>query len=432
MLKESLLLKFLLLYGMGVCFLSPSGLSLSGLTMSFLFWVLLLGIVNLVLFAPMVGKLIFRKMSFLHRAVTSDIPGNPHAFDDCIISLMRTLPEPSNFNIVFTGMNYDKTLYVEGKLPPATINSITVYSRSSEPPVTLDLSTLNLVAHQRFKVVLCRAEHAKFYKSLKSVGNAGLLTYPDHWEGGFIAMRNFSVQNGCRVTTPTVSLEDGTVVRPPKALVAGVTAVKGVGIEKIIRVVVFNTCCFVRWTNEDWPLVDRQIMIGGLIAGYIFYIFLFFLGKLGMRKHGTKICPHLHEFRCPDVGEASKISQPSKEHRYWMMRYDMNSLSGCDLVVKVPMKVDGQKYWSLSVYDEYGLLIPQYVNIHNAPCIPNEKGEYEINIRLTLTPKENGSETGVIDMNDATRGYVIFRIVHPMLPNTETYSVPVASLAKVD
>lgn len=107
----------------------------SGDVMYFLVVIPLLGLINLVLYAPIVGRLMFRKVQWLHQEVTSDIPGNPHAFDDAVISLMRTLPEPANFNVCWTGILLGEPIKIDGVLPPATINSVSLYSRStSDPP----------------------------------------------------------------------------------------------------------------------------------------------------------------------------------------------------------------------------------------------------------------------------------------------------------
>ena len=456
--QETMLLQVLALYCFGTILLSSGGVGLEGgvscsaHTLVFFFLVVpVLGLINLICYVPMVGKMIFRKHQFLHRAVTSDIPGNPHAFDDCIISLMRTLPEPANFNVCFTGMDLAQPFRMEGALPPATINSLSVYSRTTpDPPVTLDLSTVKLAPGKRFNVILAPAaiSESAALKALRqpqgieNEGEVALLSYPDHWEGGFIAMRNYAVQNGTRVLTPTVfSAFDGTVLRPPASLVAGLTAAKGLGLDKILRVVLFNTFCFFQWkTDNDWPVLQRQLLVGGLLAGYCFYNLLFLLGKRGLFSHISKICPHMHEFNRPDDGEASKVSQPSKEHRYWLMRYDLTSpgLTGSDVMVKVPMRSDGQKYWSLTLYDSYGLPLPQFVNMYNTTCSPTDKKEFDISIRLTMNPKEatitkNGvssSAQATVDVTHAPVGYAIFRIVHPMLPTTDALSVPVASLAQ--
>ena len=115
-------------------------------------WILLIslavGVVELFIFVPrLAGILLGSIVPSLHSAVTSDIPGNPHAFDDCIISLFRTLPEPSNFNIVWTSLPLSMPLVIRGTVPPSRVNSISLYGKgSSEPPSSLDLETISKYA----------------------------------------------------------------------------------------------------------------------------------------------------------------------------------------------------------------------------------------------------------------------------------------------
>lgn len=443
--KETTLLRILVLYSVCVLIHSFWNLGRSALNIAaYLIIILLVGVTNLICYAPMVGKLIFRKVSAFHQDATSDIPGNPHAFDDCVISLMRTLPEPSNFNICFTGMDFSRPLIMEGAVPPAVINSITLYSRSTpDPPVTLDISTLTLNPGQRLKVAFVPDSASDSELNNITNGEAiSLLKYPNHWRGGFLAMRNFAVQNGTRVITPTVSTTDGTVIRPPTSQVSGLTASKGVESKKVFRVLLFNVITFSLVSNfcqKEWSLSERHVVLGGLIVGYMLYNLLFLLGKRGLHHHLSLICPHMHEFRRPDDGEASKVSQPSKEHRYWIMRYDLGTIGGDDVMVTVTMKSGGQKYWSLTVYDIYGVPIPQYVNVFNTTCNPDKEGNFKISVRLTLAPQEpltspsaadSSTVAATVDMNPAPKGYAIFRIVHPTSAETESLSVPVASLTK--
>ena len=103
----------------------------------------ILSILELIIYAPRIAGIILGNVQALHRFVTSDIPGNPHAFDDCIISLFRTLPEPSNFNIVWTSLPLGESLIIRGEVPPSRISSISIYGKgSSEPPSSLDIESI--------------------------------------------------------------------------------------------------------------------------------------------------------------------------------------------------------------------------------------------------------------------------------------------------
>ena len=63
-----------------------------------------IGIADLFAIVPMLFRVLTKRFQLMHRSVVSDIPGNIHAFDDSMISLFRTLPELSNFNIVWTNL----------------------------------------------------------------------------------------------------------------------------------------------------------------------------------------------------------------------------------------------------------------------------------------------------------------------------------------
>ncbi len=75
--------------------------------------VVTLSVLDLFAVAPMLLRIIMKGVPWLHSSVVSDIPGNPHAFDDSVISLFRTLPELSNFNIVWTNLPLDQPLRLQ-------------------------------------------------------------------------------------------------------------------------------------------------------------------------------------------------------------------------------------------------------------------------------------------------------------------------------
>ena len=90
-----------------------------------------------------------------------------------------------------------------------------------------------------------------------------------------------------------------------------------------------------------------------------------------------------------------------------------------------------QRYWSLVIYDEYGLPLPQYVHDTNVKRIPlnsknssSSSSRYRYNIsfvnlaaggegarnRDPATPARGVTE---VDVSAAPRGYCLFRLVHP-------------------
>lgn len=389
---------------------------------------------------------------------------------------MRTLPEPTNFNLCWTGLPLNEPLRLCGEMPPARINSITIYPRgSSDPPVTLDLSSVPSAIspqNQRMIDVTLTSSPSSSQSSPTSPASqpknyrCGVLEYPKEWKSGFIAMRNFCVPNGTRVVTPEITtIRDGKVIRHSEILVAGTTSLHNVDLLKIQRILILNLfISLILWYTFHLPLSHiGGVVVLGLFLSKIFYHQLYRIGKKGLSQHLTEIAPHQHEFKLPDLQRASQASQPSLDHRYWVMRYDTRTINpscgpGDDLLVQFKIQRNYQKYWSLVVYDEYGLPIPQFYNLENilhfpqnTTCSqtlfdPNDKTQYLVTIRLTRSTRSptdpaltlpmesdrsNDSEPrayGVIDIRKAQVGYVIFRIVHPTCSEVMAFSAPTLKL----
>lgn len=286
-------------------------------------------------------------------------------------------------------------------------------------------------------------------------------------------MRNFCVAPGTRVVTPEVTrVRDGKVMRPSRVLVAGYTATKSPQFRAIMRVINANIiAAFVsyficRWSAEMvFLILSMAILIClGLIN------FMYDIGRRGLDKHTRFFCKHENIFALADISSASKSSQPSKYHRYFIMRFDFTKHEH-DLIVTSKIKADDQKYWSLTVYDEFGIPLPQFVNVENilhfpghTPCsLSSDKiSLYTASIRLTtepcnsgpsidpisfITPEESeplpkGSTKNTqpkshrsttahatIDVSGCRKGFAIFRIVHPKDEEVIRYSAPVVGLA---
>lgn len=60
--------------------------------------------VDLLIEVPTLFAILTNTFQFAHLRICSDIPGSTIAFHNAIISLFRTLPEPSNTNIVWTNV----------------------------------------------------------------------------------------------------------------------------------------------------------------------------------------------------------------------------------------------------------------------------------------------------------------------------------------
>eukprot|EP01036_Dinobryon_divergens_P024316 gene24316-32753_t len=299
----------------------------------------------------------------LHSAVTSDIPGNPHAFDDCIISLFRTLPEPSNFNIVWTSLPLSMPLIIRGSVPPSRVNSISLYGKgSSEPPSSLDIELISKDSKFEVKVLP---------DSIVSDGNDILSSRK--WKRGFCAMRNYNVPPGTVIRTPEiVSLSDGAVIRSSQVIVAGPASTASsykrrtmrTGIQLalfhlVIASIAFDVYGGGQSSSNAWLTVFITVSLLGLSISVLLYHACFLLGKAGLRKFSRDICPAANEFYLVSLEHGAKGSQPSLLHTYYLMKYrigdsrdgDGDGDTGDDLVVKVKIDPSLQKYWSLVLYD---------------------------------------------------------------------------------
>ena len=98
-----------------------------------------------------------------------------------------------------------------------------------------------------------------------------------------------------------------------------------------------------------------------------------------------------------------------------------------------------QKYWSIVVYDEYGICLPQYIyddnyitNTQLCRTASNNK-LYPICVRLspyTYPPGDSVTTEVQLDIKGLRvnksqfKGYVLFRLVHPTIWNDKIASTP--------
>ena len=162
-----------------------------GSWMLLFFLVLLLALLNVICYVPMLGAVLMKIQAF-HRRVSSDIPGNPHMFDACIISMMRTLPEPSNFNLIWTNVPFAEPLILRGTFCKSRFNSLSIYgSNMCDPPNSLDLADINANPDGSFELTISRDPTAESSNNICS----------NDWAGGFISMRNYLVPPGTGIAT---------------------------------------------------------------------------------------------------------------------------------------------------------------------------------------------------------------------------------------
>ena len=365
--------------------------------------------------------------------MTSDIPGNPHAFDDSVISLFRTLPELNNFNIVWTSLPLSEPLVFKGSLPPARINSLSIYAPDAVP-TSIDLAKATRGADGELKI---KIENS----TAESTGN---FLATNDWSRGFLVMRNYLVPPGTRVVTPRLErAADGSVVRAAQVLIAGppstAKALLSKTVVKLKKLLIANSLfllIFKHLLGAKARLCISLITAAG-VAAVLMYRLLYIAGGKSLKKLSSLFCCKTNQLFPISLEKGAAVSQPSTMHRYWMMQLDVPVNAA--MHVRGKIKPENQKYWSLIVYDEFGVPLPQFVYDENAnkTPLPNEGGAYNFDICISSDPEQalRGCAEGstVIDISQRSemrKGYVLFRIVHPEGPaeEVERYSAPEASL----
>lgn len=404
--------------------------------------VIVLGVANVVSFVPTIARVfIMKNVDSYHKDPVSDIPGNPHAFSPAIISLFRTLPEPSNFNIVWTGLTLKEPLLIKGALPMARFSSLSVYGvGSAETPNSIELSA-KTDGNRAFDLVITPDGKEGY-----PVPSGAVVVSSNNWQRGFVSMRNYLVPPGTRVITPEiVRLSDGKVVRPAAAITAGPCGLdlrdsqwKQAFIKCIqINAVVFATNHFL-FSQSLGTTAPITVTLLGAVVGYVLYALCFIFGKKRLTQLTRDICKTQNAFHFASLEQGSKASQPSKLHKYWLMRHDVDR--GSEIKVTVKINPAFQKYWSLVVYDEYGLPLPQYVYDENCFIKPvastaagTGKGVYTVDIRLRHATSaaaltSNDGDANVVDVSACAKGYVLFRVNHPVGEHVVDFSTPLAEL----
>lgn len=421
--------------------------------------VVVLAISNFIAFVPTITRfLLFKEIEFFHKDVVSDIPGNPHSFDAAVISLFRILPEPSDFNLVWTSISLKEPLLIRGVLPQCRYNSMTVYGAGTdEPPNSIELYPNEKGSDRFFEVVIAndtkKGDIPAKYMKLSSAD----------WKYGLIAMRNYVVPPGTLVTTPEIArLSDGVVIRPASDVVAGPAVLdlrESKALSGAVRVLATNAAlALIKYTCQMYfnlsfnPLHSSLLMLVGFLLGVGLYKLCFVAGQLRLKQMTSDICKTPNELYQASLEQGSKASQPSKLHTYWAMQLEVPP--GSELAVRGRIDPALQKYWSLVVYDQYGLPLPQYVydenvkRIHpsNSSSGKNSGGSsssssvYDYDIRLRNAAKTSSSSSHgsssttssssstVVDVSSIPRGYVLFRINHPVGDHVAVFSQPRTSM----
>jgi hypothetical protein len=398
----------------------------------------------------------FFDVQYFHRDVTSDIPGNPHVFGNMLISLYNTLPEPSNFNMVWTNIHYREPIIIRGRIPTARINSLTCYSRpgGANYPCSVDLASV-IDKNGRFEVFVARHgdESVPCPKGMHKLSSAD-------WERGFICMRNYEVPPGTVYETPEiVRAVDDKIIRRTKVLISGPANLQSV-FERRQRVLLFSRIILylvIKVINDLFlgrifisssinSLWSSLLVVGiALVVSKVLTKQLFKAGKKRLHKQ-TAFCTEKNKFYLPDEDQAANGSQPCTLHKYWVMQYDIPK--GSTLSLTGIINPADQKYWSFVLYDENGVSMPQYahdVSVRKGPVVEtstddirNDAGAYSFDVRIineAPTPrphKDPLSEpwiTKVFLGKGHSRGYVMFRRVHPAVLNDASGNEAIISRA---
>lgn len=387
----------------------------------------------------------------LHDRVTSDIPGNPHCFDTSIISLFRTLPEPSNFNLVWTAVPIKRNsiLIIKGQIPFARCNSLTIYNANdmSSIPYSIDLD-LVVDSNGKFTIVIIRDDTST--SSFKEVVienpslNSGFATININlWNCCLISMRNYLVPSGLKITSPSISLVslrqsilNVEVIRKSRTLKTGAAALQAIeytshsilfkSLSNVLLLNLFVLLMKLYTLSTSFELAISVLqVVCGIVVAFLFRLLCFELGKKSLKKSAKSLTnSSKHQFFLPSPEISSKVSQPSNLHQYLMMEFDLTQ-HGTQVNIKCKLNSCYQKYWSFIIYDEYGMPYPEYVFDGNLlqrkkskmQLLSDGSCSYECEIELfnkghQFEINEDDGNAVRINVHDIKKGYVIFRLVH--------------------
>lgn len=381
---------------------------------------------------PVLASMLLRSHQQYHLFnVFSDIPGNIHVFDYSIISLFRTLPEPSNFNVVWTAVPLDEAVLIRGQLPTCRLSSISIYdsekltSGKASVPISKDINEIS--QYGKFQIVIQRnSDH---------VGDANLPTLVgEGFNYCMISMRNYLASPGQRFITPVIlRLRDGKVLREAQPLITGTAGLmtdwshSSRNLLKIFQLSVLTTLMntFVLSSKNAIFVSTFSILIPFSLR-WLFFRF----GKKSLRVMVRRITEGaINRFFLPSLETSAGASQPSSLHIYWIMEYDLTR-EDSELSITGKIKSANQKYWSLVVYDLHGICLSQYIFDENVHRIESSSTistdiEYRYDIRLhSGSVGVEDSSCTYMNVSTSPRGYALLRIVHPAYESVAEYSSP--------
>jgi hypothetical protein len=410
--------------------------------------IIAIGIVELILYVPMFFRLLFRKFSFVHSDITSDIPGNPHCFNLLVISMFQTLPEPNNFNLVWTRVPISDDILVKGRIPPSRVSSLSVYGEGSDNvPRTIELYPNVDVRNRLFEVIITKNPSAYAGQANKLIINCD-----KGWTHAMVVMRNYLVPPGYECYTPEISLlnDPSTIIRCNQQLVSGAPNLhlnKSQACNRLMNFLTFNcfvwlfngifsTCLFCKDSLNNMFQNNILISLAGLMVCYVLHCFLYCLAKKRLKTFVKQFINVNEDNKLvlTVLTESSKVSQPSKLHKYWIMKYNLTGESDKEVSIKGKINTKYQKYWSCVIYDEYGIPLPQFVydeTVHRIPLSSTKDEEvytYDIRLKKHGSVSSSTENTTAIDCSKSLKGFVLFRLVHPLDDAAVQFSSPTSSV----
>lgn len=419
---------------------------------------ILLAVACFVSLAPDWMRVLCKTFTAQDEATTSDIPGNPHVMDFTMISALRTLPEPNNFNMVLTKVPYNRgELIIEGYMPPARMFSVSAYKAGSSVPESEKLTNNFSSLHKShyYRVLLTKTPEK--YSSDKEGFDIVLPTHD--WTHGMVVVRNYLVPSGMAVFTPLIrDRKTSEIIRKPTRVVSGAPnlhyMLRDTLIESSGRVLstfllatginyAFLRCCALEYLF--WPSTILLATSTTFLVSFIFFL-LYQIGKRRIEEIFHKGTPEYHTVKLVDVENKAHDSAPSKLHRYYMTRY--NVPEGYELVVKFSIQKSGQEYWSWVCYNEFGLPLPNMVfdetaihdpdsteHVHHITLYLAHRGHSSIKTNASqLLPAFHGQgRRNEIDVSLAPKGNVLYRLVHPVNDEVVAFAKPtVVGLRKLE
>jgi len=400
---------------------------------------------------------------------------------------------------------------MKGRLPGARCNSFNIYGAGTsmgQAPSSMDAATVPIDQDGTFTLIITQDDINTTKKALENHpeckgDKVSYLVANKQWKMGFFAMRNYLVHPGSAILSPEIRrIADNSLVRASERLIAGPAGLVGIHsplirtltrmltlhfivfflfhyFEVTLSVLNLNGCTEALqgsgvakcWTQGLVGLISLSqpferlcyVCCCSMLIAYLIIQLLYNSGRKGLKGVIMPMCKNTYnKFIHSSIEQGSEVSQPSQLHQYWMCPIELKNNEA--LQIQMNINPDFQKYWSIVVYDEYGLCLPQYVHDHlylsnvdcndavtngtevNEACNPagkmvsgrwedNWKGKmtsgvhrrapYKATILLTNTKRSLVSNTSkdtlCVDISDTRsglfsstcKGYVLFRLVHP-------------------